>query len=148
MPELVEPRSLTRSRRKREIRARTIMVNRLTKRERDAERVKYPDLDHWRPATRAECESGCRPCPYVGCRWNLYLDVTTKGNVKFNFPDLEPHQMRVSCALDVANKGSHPLEEVGELMNITRERIRQVEQRAKGKVGPELARLLDIEEIQ
>ena len=34
-----------------------------------------------------------------------------------------------SCALDVAEKGGITLEEVGAIMNLTRERIRQVETR-------------------
>jgi DNA-directed RNA polymerase sigma subunit (sigma70/sigma32) len=37
--------------------------------------------------------------------------------------------MRETCALDVAEKGGITLEEVGEIMNLTRERIRQVEVR-------------------
>ena len=35
--------------------------------------------------------------------------------------------MSETCALDVADRGGITLEEVGELVNLTRERIRQVE---------------------
>jgi DNA-directed RNA polymerase sigma subunit (sigma70/sigma32) len=35
--------------------------------------------------------------------------------------------MQETCALDVADRGGITLEEVGEILNLTRERIRQVE---------------------
>ena len=88
--------------------------------------AKLPD----RPRTRAECEDGPRPCPWVGCGYNLYLDVNeSRGTLKLNFPDREPGQMPSvgSCALDVAERGGVELEVVGLLTNLTRERIRQME---------------------
>lgn len=129
--------------RKREVRPATISVKRLTRREILAGRAEFPELDHWRPQTRGDCANGCRPCPYVGCRWNLYLDVTYAGAIKLNFPDLEPGEMGESCALDVAEQGPQTLERVGELMNFTRERVRQVEELVKAQLRPiarELAR--------
>lgn len=83
---------------------------------------------HARPATRGDCESVPRPCPFVACRFHLYLDVQPgTGNLKLNFPDLEPGDLEVTCALDVADKGGAGLEEVGVSMNVTRERVRQIE---------------------
>jgi hypothetical protein len=68
------------------------------------------------------------PCPWVGCSHNVYLDVSPLTDaIKLNFPDLEPWEMTESCVLDVAARGGTPLEDVGAIMNITRERIRQVE---------------------
>jgi len=49
------------------------------------------------------------------------------GSIKLNFPDLEVWEMEATCALDVAERGGITLEEVGEILNLTRERIRQVE---------------------
>ena len=43
-------------------------------------------------------------------------------------------ELRETCALDVADKGGVTLEEVGTIMNLTRERIRQVEMRALQKL--------------
>lgn len=90
----------------------------------------YPEMDHSRPRTRPECIDGPRPCPYVSCKHHLYLDVTEAGSLKLNFPDIEVEEMRESCSLDVADSGSKTLEEVGELMNLTREGIRQIEAEA------------------
>ena len=81
-----------------------------------------------------------RPCPYVSCKHHLYLDVNPEtGSIKLNFPDLEVWEMAETCSLDVADKGGITLEEVGEILNLTRERIRQVEVRGLLKlkmVGP------------
>lgn len=84
-----------------------------------------------RPRTRGECADGERPCPFVSCRHHLYLEVTRKtGTIKLNFPDLEVHEMGETCALDVADRGSHSLDEIGEVMNLTYERTRQIEEQA------------------
>lgn len=82
------------------------------------------------PATRAECAGGIRPCPFVSCRHHLYLDVDeVRGSLKLNFPDLEVWEMPETCSLDAADREGMTLEEVGEAMNLSRERIRQVEVR-------------------
>lgn len=89
------------------------------------------------PATRSACRSGPRPCPFVSCRFHLYLDVNPKtGSIKINFPDQEPWDLDVSCALDVAEaRGGMSLLELGKLLNLTRERARQLEQCALAKIG-------------
>ena len=128
-------REQRRSRRKREIRARTISVKRMTKRELEIGRMLYPETDYYKPRTRAECVDGPRPCPYVSCQHHLYLDVSSRtGAIKLNFPDLEVWDMNETCALDVADRGGTTLEDVGAIMNLTRERIRQVEVKALAKL--------------
>lgn len=93
------------------------------------------EIDALRPRTRSECADGPRPCPHVSCRFHLYLDVSPRtGAIKLNFPDLEVWELGVSCALDVADGGGTKLEIVGELMNVTRERVRQIELKALGKL--------------
>jgi hypothetical protein len=138
-----------RSRRKRDVRATTVSVKRMTKRQLEEGRLLYPTPDDAepRPATRGVCEGGARPCPYVSCKHHLYLDVSQRtGAIKLNFPDLEVEDMTVSCALDIADENGATLERVGEVMNLTRERVRQLEQkgldnglRAVLKQLPELA---------
>jgi hypothetical protein len=90
------------------------------------------------PKTRAECAPGSalrpkgEPCSFFRCRHNLYLDVDpVSGSVKFNFPDKEFWELEETCALDVADKGGDlTLEQVGGLVNLTRERVRQIEVKA------------------
>lgn len=128
-------REQRRSRRKREVRARTISVKRMTKRELEIGRMLYPETDYAKPSTRAECAEGLRPCPYVSCKHHLFLDVSARtGAIKLNFPDLEVWDMNETCALDVADRGGTTLEDVGAIMNLTRERIRQVEVKALAKL--------------
>jgi len=116
-------------------RSRTIAARRLSK-------VDFSDgleidesLEALRPRTRADCAEGPRPCPWVACKYHLYLDVSTRtGSIKLNFPDLEPWELQDSCVLDVADKGPVTLEDVGRIMNLTRERIRQLEQAASTRI--------------
>jgi hypothetical protein len=128
-------REQRRSRRKRAVRARTISVKRMTKRELEIGRLLYPEDDYEKPRARCDCAGGPRPCPYVSCKHHLYVDVSPKtGAIKLNFPDLEVWEMGESCALDVADRGGTTLEDVGAIMNLTRERIRQVEVKALAKL--------------
>ena len=93
------------------------------------------EAEKMRPHTRAECINAERPCTWVACKYNLYLDVNPQtGSIKLNFPNLEIWELEHTCALDVAEKGGITLEEVGEIMNLTRERIRQVEMRGLEKI--------------
>ena len=92
-------------------------------------------IESQRPRTRADCVNGARPCLFVSCKHNRYLDVNPEtGSIKLNFPDKEITELEHTCALDVAEKGGITLEEVGEIMNLTRERIRQVETRGLMKL--------------
>jgi hypothetical protein len=87
----------------------------------------YDSLE--RPRTRAECPE-TRPCGWVSCRHNMYLDINPEtGSITLNFPELEPHEIRPdrSCSLDIADRGPLTLDETGIYINLTRERIRQVE---------------------
>ena len=116
-------------------RAKTISARRLTR-----EEIKFRDevmskFKYRRPKSRAECRKGARPCPFVSCQYHLYLDVNpVTGSVKLNFPHLEVWELEETCALDIAESGGLTLEEVGEIMNLTRERVRQVERDALGKL--------------
>jgi len=122
----------------RRARAKTIAMKRLTKEELRIGALLYPERSYWRPKNRGECANVARPCPYVSCKYHLYIDVNpATGSIKINFPDLEVWELQHSCALDVANTGGITLEEVGEILNLTRERIRQVEVRGLLKLKEE-----------
>ena len=87
-----------------------------------------------RPRTRGECGDQ-RPCPWASCRHHLALDVNPEsGTIKINFPDREPWELTETCSLDVADRGGAILEELGEFLNLTRERVRQIEARALRKL--------------
>ena len=110
--------------------ARDLRRRRLTGQVDPEEADLLKQMDDTRPRTRADCINGPRPCMFVSCKHNLYLDVNPEtGSIKLNFPDKEIWELPYTCALDVAEKGGITLEEVGEIMNLTRERIRQVEVR-------------------
>ncbi len=131
-------RKIRRRRRRTRPRSKTIAMKRLTREELRVGALMYPPVDIPRPTTRAECKEEMRPCPWVACKHHLYLDINPEtGSIKINFPDLEPWELKNTCALDVAERGGITLEEVGEIMNLTRERIRQVEVRGllKLKMG-------------
>ena len=123
-------RKVRRRRRRTRPRSKTIAMKRLTREELRVGALMYPPVDIPRPTSRAECREEMRPCPWVACKHHLYLDINPEtGSIKINFPDLEPWELKHTCALDVAERGGITLEEVGEIMNLTRERIRQVEVR-------------------
>ena len=131
-------RKIRRRRRRTRPRSKTIAMKRLTREELRVGAMMYPPVDIPRPTNRSECREEMRPCPWVACKHHLYLDINPEtGSIKINFPDLEPWELRHTCALDVAERGGITLEEVGEIMNLTRERIRQVEVRGllKLKMG-------------
>jgi hypothetical protein len=110
-------------------------------------------LDDNRPRRRADCrDNGLRPCPFVGCRHNLYLDVNPETSaIILTRPDLEPGEMRYSCVLDLVDgiadglegqrlqtpdgpAWSFTLEVAAVPLNLTRERVRQIEKAVLNKL--------------
>ncbi len=77
-------------------------------------------VDAQRPTVRGDCLPGGhneqRPCRWRECRYHL-LDATKE-----------------TCALDVADLGGVTLDEIGTLFGLTRERIRQIEEKAVRKL--------------
>jgi len=84
---------------------------------------------HRKPKRRSECLDGPRPCPWVSCRYHLYLDIRADGVLRINFPDRDPHEMAFTCALDMANDGPRTLDQVAGLLGMSRERVRQIEEK-------------------
>lgn len=90
-----------------------------------------------------------RPCPFVSCRHHLYLDVAKRGRIAVNHlvkrtPDVVKALLTLpeTCSLDVAEEpyldvtgGRHmTLKQIGDLLGITRERVRQIELEGLRKV--------------
>lgn len=109
-------------------RSKTLAVRGLTKEKIEEAQLIFQTFEQFRPRSRGECRNAPRPCPWVSCKYHLYLDIVPQsGSIKMNFPDLEVWEMTETCALDVADRGGITLEDVGNILNLTRERIRQVE---------------------
>lgn len=125
-----------------------------------------------RPKVRSDCEGTPRPCPWLGCKYNLLLDVTESGGIIINHgrkvevregrraktavkrlpiigarPSFRHNKLfetnvekliseidgikANNCLLDLVEKGeTYTLEQTGDLLNITRERVRQIEAKA------------------
>lgn len=127
-----------------------------------------------RPRTRGECAPNGngpwshRPCPFVTCRHHLAIDVLSSGSISSidgggglradaTDAELENFAERISsfvaeaagpsCSLDVADVGPHALVDVGEVLRVTRERVRQIQgaalRRAKLAAGRQLRTVLD-----
>lgn len=91
----------------------------------------------------------CRPCPFSSCRRHLLLEVTSgkPGRVIPHYPEVDDlERMPYTCVEDVIldyGDDGLILDQVGEILNLTRERVRQVETTALRK----LRRLFSEEEI-
>jgi len=103
-----------------------------------------------------------RPCPYVGCRYHLLLNVRADGVLEMNGAkgrqgakaalDVREDERALwavewidtavsrlfalpeTCAIDVAEQGMHSPRKVGELMAITKRRVSQIEAGARAKI--------------
>ena len=126
-------------------------------------------IDHARPATYGQCDSWDvgdgngptrlgidTPCPFVGCKHHLYLDRAMGASFKINFPDLDFDELDQTCALRVADatvvredergvsdrtEDHITLLSVGQLLNLTRERVRQMQIKALAKIRPAAVRI-------
>lgn len=125
-------------------RKRTINLERLSLSARARARSLEERVDRSdRPLTRGDCVAGPRPCPWVSCKWHLALDarryVITINYALEGTPDVASREVAAgaeeidwdrmldTCALDVADRDGATLEEVAQRLNITRERVRQIE---------------------
>jgi hypothetical protein len=96
----------------------------------------FPKIkDYWRPKTRGDCKGIKRPCPYVGCRYNLFIEVNLSGNIRYNFPGKDPSEMSDSCVLDVVEKyEDQTLDFIADKIGVSHERVRQIEEKSLKKL--------------
>lgn len=103
-----------------------------------AEPDELADLDaEPRPKTRQDCLAGgmneARPCPWVSCRNHIALELSASGSLYT--ADGWDEDGRPSCVADMVEaKGPCTLEEIGNSLNLTRERVRQIEQQGIRKI--------------
>lgn len=140
----------------------SIAVGRLGKKERERRAVEYAaDLESLgglpeRPRTVGDCEreglGTLRRCPWVGCGYHLALNVSPdNGTIILTWPDRDPLEWGETCALAVARRAPDGLTliEIGRILDVTREAVRQVEVaglRALRELS-DLARVQDAEEV-
>ncbi len=87
------------------------------------------------PARRAECIEGPRPCPWSTCRYHLRVERRGLQAAKADVT-------QETCALDLAERGGMKLQEVADVLGVTRERVRQIELRALERIRPGVAHLV------
>lgn len=121
------------------------------------------DLEAARPRTRGDCARGPRPCPWISCRYHLVtLEVGGAGELiverrrllrKMTHAEVERATdeladqvaaMPTTCALDVIarNPDGATLEQIGEILGVTRERVRQIERKAMRRMPRRVRRFL------
>lgn len=138
-PRLVAPRKLFERRRHGVLEQRKEQERELRRIARlggpDAEELELArEIEATRPKTRGDCAAVQRPCHFLSCKFNLALEITPAGSIHA----YELEDLTESCALDVADRGGLTLEEVGSLIGVTRERVRQIEESAAKQLGVKL----------
>lgn len=98
--------------------------------------VRLPVLDAEgpaRPVTRGDCADGPRPCPWASCTHHAIHGLLIRDGGDAITDDAAAElieTMPASCTLDVADAGGDTLAVVGDLLGVTRERVRQLEAHA------------------
>lgn len=80
---------------------------------------------HDRPTHRIMCPD-VRPCPFVSCRYNNYLEIGETGNVRVSLEGIHAWERRHSCALDMADSSMQHTREIASATGLTRTRVNQI----------------------
>ncbi len=117
------------------------------------ENLEYPKL----PKNYGECMElfgKDKPCPFVRCRHHLAIDIQyandhmRRPSVKVNFPAMEVDEMTETCSIRQADGGCSTLEDTSQLMNLTKERVRQIEEGALLKMRRGMAQCARDEDFE
>lgn len=112
------------------------------------------------PRRLEDCPGDDEQCPFVACRYHLWTDIESrnvrygkKGGQREYRRDLVPTDAWGSwatCALRAARQGPRTLDEVGDLLGVTRERVRQIQVAAIAHLAEVVVRqgLCDPDEIE
>lgn len=90
-----------------------------------------------KPKFREDCKDVVRPCPYITCRYNLFLDVEDNGAIRFNQRTKDPTAVKSislsgkevypSCTLDMVEMMPNGIsnDDIGRILGgISRETVR------------------------
>lgn len=118
-------------------------------------RATSPSIDEARPRTYGDClarDLGGEgsPCPWVGCKYHLAVDVDRRGGLELHTPDASGEDIdwdaillsgAPTCALRAAGADQGTLLSIGALFGVSRGRVRQIETKAIGKLRGRAERL-------
>lgn len=112
------------------------MERELARQQHQRAQAPAPSSNHWRPTTRGDCVDGPRPCPFVGCRYHIWLEATQFGAIVTQQDGKLQgmHNMRFTCVLDAAEQGPLPVKQIGRLLGVKKERLRQMERVATARL--------------
>ena len=97
------------------------------------------------PKKRSECLNTSRPCPWLRCKHHMvWCTYDIKNMTNDEILDLI-FNLKETCTLDVADRGGVTLEEVGEIMGVSRERVRQIE---SSRLGGAIRKLRSPEKVK
>ena len=89
---------------------------------------KFDMLWYPRPAKREDCLNNIRPCPWISCKFHM-IWMLSKPELKDlsddGFVD-KIMNLKETCVIDVADRQGSTLEEIGQILGISRERVRQI----------------------
>ena len=88
------------------------------------------------PRRRSECLKRKRPCPWARCKhhfiWLVWHKLRDRSDDEITDCITK---IKHSCVLDIVdNYREMTLEQIGQLLNLTRERVRQIEEKAIRRV--------------
>lgn len=93
-----------------------------------------------RPLLRSECEDGIRPCPYIGCRDHLLIELTKSGKIKpvggsVDSTDEEIVELLLkmpeTCSRDIGEELTW--EAIGKLLGVSKVQARRQYLKARAK---------------
>jgi hypothetical protein len=100
-------------------------------------RILGPEWVEWisaRPPHDCRGEiAGSRPCRFVRCKHSLVGDWDKNGAFS-PYYDVDVKELVFTCVHDVAEAGGISLDAIGSIMNLTHERVRQIEADALKKI--------------
>ena len=96
-------------------------------------------LDMIRPKTYEDClEVGWgtkeNPCPFVGCKNHLFLEINELGELKFPHKKKDFDEIDETCLNRAIENGPLDFQQITNLIGVVRERARQIKNEAKEKI--------------
>lgn len=89
------------------------------------------------PHTRGGCLNNKRPCPWIRCKHHMIWVFYTKSTFGKNSDDQMAAiicDMKESCTLDMADLGGCTLEQIAQVLGVTREMVRQIQDKSLNRL--------------